>query len=64
MEAAGFSETLVAICQTTRFHVSKDSNLYSYYRENLESHTITQLNVSTQEKYIIVKLCARVIVRA
>jgi hypothetical protein len=40
MEAAGCSETSVAIYSTTRRHTLEVSNLHSYRHENLKSHTI------------------------
>jgi hypothetical protein len=34
-EAAGLSETLEPVSRTTRRHITEDSVLYSYHRENI-----------------------------
>jgi hypothetical protein len=40
IEEAGFSETLVAICQTARYHIPEDSTLRGHRCKNLRSHTV------------------------
>jgi hypothetical protein len=46
MEAAGTSETLVNIYQTTRRYNLEDSHLRTHRRENLKSYTLLR-DVST-----------------
>lgn len=58
MEAVGFFETLVPTYQKTRLNILRDGVLYSYYCENIKSHTITKFNVSGHVKWVTVKLCA------
>ena len=46
LEAVGFSEKSVLICQSTRRHIPEFSILHSRHRENLKSHNdfLDQLN--------------------
>jgi len=48
MEAAGSSETSVHIYNTTKCHISADSNVHSNYCENTKSHIM----IYNEHKYV------------
>jgi hypothetical protein len=39
-KVVGFSDTLVNVCNTTRHHISADSNFCNYLCQNLRLHLI------------------------